>query len=254
MPSLLELQERFATALESRDGSRERGIDVYRHAIGANYRRALAATYPVVRDGLGLAAFEEAVDAFVVAHPPVSGDLNVYGDAFAAFLEHHLPGRSDVRDMARLEWAIDESSRAADVDSSAADVVAALTVLEEDAVGQVGLTLHPSCRLVRAATAIYDAWSARQRGGTASAERVSESAAGECLLIRRHEWRALVERLSEGEFAWLHALRWGETFADALSRALECDAGFDLERTLSERVHDGTICGVEPGRYNPRHG
>ena len=254
MPSLLELQERFAAALESGDGSSARGLDVYRHAVGANYRRALAATYPLVREWLGRATFDDAVDAFVAAHPPASGDLNVYGDGFASFLEHHVPGRDDARDMARLEWAIDESSRAADVESTAADVVAALTVLEDEAVGQVGLALHPSCRLVRTTVAIYDAWSARQRGAALPGEPAKPPADGERLLIRRDDSRTLVERLGAGEFAWLRALQSGETFGAALSQALDGDAAFDLEDALAGRVRDGTICGIAPGRYNPRHG
>jgi len=252
MRSLLELQERFAASLEPGGATRAPGIDVYRHAIGANYRRALAATYPVVRELLGPAAFDEAVDAFVPAHPPTSGDLNVYGDAFARFLEQHAPNRPDARDMARLEWAIDESARAADGACTPAQIVAGFTLLEEDAVAQVTVHLHPSCRLLRTATAIHAAWSARQAASGIAAP--DEGSAGELLLIRRHAARTVVERVRAGEFTWLRALQAGETFGEALSQALDADAGFDLERTLAERVHDGTVCGIEPGRYNPRHG
>lgn len=251
MASLLELQERFAAELESEKAASARGVDVYRRAIAANYRRALAATYPVVRDLLGAAAFEEAVDAFVAAHPPVSGDLNVYGGGFPDFLERHAPGRSDARDMARLEWAIDESARAGDTGSAPAGVVAALAALGEDAAAQARLSVHPSCRLVSTEIPVYRTWSAHQ-GSTHRGTR--EDVEGEFLLVHRHAARTLVERIAAAEFTWLRALRSGETFGDALACALERDESFDLEKALGERVHDGTICGVERGRYNPRHG
>lgn len=248
MPSLLERQERLAAALESADAATEAGVEVYRRAIAANYRRALAATYPVVRELLGRAAFEEAVDAFVRAHPPVSGDLNVYGAEFGALLAPVLA------DMARLEWAVDEAARSADVDATPAEVIAALTVLPEEAIEHVRLRLHPSCRLVANRIAVYETWRARQGGASAPVSIMTEEPSSDLLLVRRHEGRALVERIAPGEFAWLRALHSGETFADALTQALERDAAFDLESTLSARVHDGTVCGVEPGRYNPRHG
>jgi len=164
-----------------------------------------------------------------------------------------MPDRTDARDMARLEWAIDESARAADVESTPAGVIAALTVLEDEAISDVVLELHPSCRLFSAPTPAYETWSARQRGAIEDAAG-RERARGEFLLVRRSEGRVLVAPITAGEFAWLRALQSGETFGDALGHALECDAGFDLESALAERVHDGTICGIEPGRYNPRHG
>ena len=95
MSSLRELQERMAQALAgpspaSAAWPAER-IAIYRRNIAANYRNALAASYPVVRRLTGAAFFGAAVDAYVVAHPSRSGDLNVYGDAFGDFLVQYAP-------------------------------------------------------------------------------------------------------------------------------------------------------------------
>ena len=242
MPSLLELQERFAAALHA--PSRSPGIDVYRHAIDANYRRALGATYRVVRAILGNDAFEAAVDAFVAAHPPMSGDLNVYGGEFATFVERHHTSQPHLSDIARLEWAFDESSRAAEAQATPQEIVAALTLLGEEAVGDARLTLHPSCRFVATRFAVYAPWSAHQQPQAEAIGAGTARPQAEWLMARREHGRTVVERLELGEFAWLEALGRGASFSNALQSGLAADAAFDLERTLQDRIHDGTIGGV----------
>ena len=75
MPSLRDTQQRFADAVFSSEivsdfvaGSealaRDR-IAIYRRTILANYRKALAASYPVIRRLTGVTLFHAAVDAFV---------------------------------------------------------------------------------------------------------------------------------------------------------------------------------------------
>ena len=96
MPSLRELQQRFADAVLAphRTGpgfaiagpapgtdpappthAAER-IGIYRNAVFANYRNALAASYPVIRRLVGEPFFNAAVDAFVRARPSRSGTSN----------------------------------------------------------------------------------------------------------------------------------------------------------------------------------
>src|SRR5262245_17230876 len=103
MISLRELQEHFLDAIARADGATLASGDepadtaerlaIYRRTIRANYRNALAATYPVVRRLCGSSMFDGAVDAFVVAHPSRAGDLNVYGDRFGDFLAMYPAAR-----------------------------------------------------------------------------------------------------------------------------------------------------------------
>jgi hypothetical protein len=143
LPSLRELQRDFAaTASRGRRRPRRRSprfrtrraverMCVYRRALFANYRNALAATYPVVKRLVGAPFFDAAVDAFVDAHPATSGDLNLYGDTFGAFLSVYPPAASlpYLGDVAALEWAQDEANRAADYASSPQEVLADLTLM-----------------------------------------------------------------------------------------------------------------------------
>src|SRR6516225_2835516 len=117
MSSLAELQQRFADALYAPEGTMPRfgvagaapapeRMDIYRRAIFANYRKAMAATYPTVQRLVGDAIFASTVEAYVRAHPSASGDLNDYGDTFAGFLAQHpqIAAVHYLPDLARLEW------------------------------------------------------------------------------------------------------------------------------------------------------
>src|SRR5262244_2937947 len=104
MPSLREVQRGFAAATVFGDtaalaalGIVEGGLDastrigIYRNNVLGNYRKALGATYPVVRKLLGAPLFDAAVDAFVRAYPSTRGDVNRYGADMARFLTTYAP-------------------------------------------------------------------------------------------------------------------------------------------------------------------
>ena len=139
-------------------------IAVYRRALFANYRNALAATYPVVKRLVGAPFFDAAVDAFVAAHPSTSGDLNVYGDAFGAFLSAYPAAASlpYLCDVAALEWAQDEANRAPDDTSSPEEVLADLTLMAPADLPEARLALAPSCRFVASRHPVLRIWQVNQ--------------------------------------------------------------------------------------------
>ncbi len=245
MPSLLELQRRFAAALCAPAPPSASGLAVYHAAVRANRRHALGATFVVVRELTGAPFFDAAVDAFADAHPSRGGDLNVYGDAFGDFLAAwphardlpYLPG------VARLEWAMDEAQRAADPSGSARDVVAALGAITPDAFETVRFILDPSCRMLRSPFPVLRIWRAHQPGGE-PLEDVALDGADDRLLVRREASKVTVERLAPGEHAWLAALHAQETLAAALDAALAEDPAFDLTAALRCRVADRTLAAL----------
>ena len=254
MPSLRELQLDFAAALCD-DGEPsfetvppERAVErmrVYRRALAANYRHALSASFPVVARLVGAPFFAAAVDAFVREHPPTSGDLNVYGDAFPDFLERyphaaHLPYLAGV---ARLEWAQDEANRAADADLVPERVLAALGNLPPERLPAAGLALAPSCRLVASRFPILRIWQTNQKSYQGDVH-VSLDERADRLLIRREAGGVTIERIATAEHAWLGALASGAPLGDALDAAAATGAPFDLAAVLRARIGDGTIATV----------
>ena len=256
MPSLRELQQEFAAAVLAGDGvpppfatvPAERGAErlaIYRRAVFANYRNALGATYPVVKKLVGEPFFHAAVDAFVLAHPSVSGDLNVYGGAFGSYLAGYGPAAAlpYLPDVARLEWAMDEANRAADDDVSPDAVLAAFAAIAPERLPALRLRLAAACRLVVSKFPILRIWQVNQCGAKQD-ERVSLDEGGVAVLIRRDAHGVSLARIGAGEHAWLAALAVGATLGAAIDAAQDADATFDLGSTLRERIADATIAEV----------
>jgi hypothetical protein len=242
-PSLPELLRRFADSLLDEAGS-DAGIGVYRNTVFGNYRNALAATYPVVRELTGAPLFGTAVDAFVRAHPSTGGDLNVYGGTFPDFLASypHAAALAYLHDVARLEWALDEASRAFDASGTPEATITALAALPGDEVPRQRFVLDPSCRLMHSPHPVFRIWQLHQTN-RADGE-IDWNAGGEDLLVRREGATPTIERLSAAEHAWLSALAAGADLASALDAALAADETFDLGTTLRERIADGTLMAV----------
>ena len=255
MPSLPELQRRFADALLAADGApppvlpagatgAER-LGIYRRTIASNYRNALGATYPVVRRLVGTPFFHAAVDACVAAHPSRSGDLNEYGDAFGDFLAGYAPASRlpYLPDVARLEWAIDEANRAADSLADPETVLSALAAYPGDRLPSLRLRMDPSCRLIVSPFPLLRIWQVNQPGHDGEM-RVDFESGPDRLRIRREPDGVAIERIAAGDFAWLSALSARADLAAAIAEAQRVDAAFDLGGALHRFIGDGTITGV----------
>lgn len=247
MPSLVEIQRGVAAAMISGDPAALAGlgivagaispaarIDIYRSNVFGNYRKALATTFPVVRQLVGAAFFNAAAHAYVRAHPSTHGDVNRYGGDLAGFLTTYEPVRMLVYlpDIARLEWAIDQAAIAADAPPFD---LAALAALPERAHAGLRFVLHPSARLIESHYPILHIWQVNQADFKGPAE-VDLREGGDSLLIVRGECGVDIERLNPGEAALLGGFAAGETLAVAADLATEAEPAFDLPAALRRHV------------------
>jgi hypothetical protein len=255
MPSLLELQQRFADAIfgstDAADivsGSTTRArqrIAIYRRTILSNYRKALGASYPVVARLTGAAFFQRAVEAFVESRPSKSGDLNVYGHDFGDFLAAYAPAAElpYLPDVARLEWAIDEAQRAGDAAGQPETVLATLAATAPERLASLRFTLETSCRLIASRYPIFRIWQTNQPNYVGD-DHISLDEGGDALLIRRGLDGASIERLAAGDHVWLASLYAGATLGAAIDAAQNADGSFDLGVALREHIAAGTIIAV----------
>jgi hypothetical protein len=256
MSSLRELQQRFAEAVfggpavassfaAGAPALADDRIGIYRNTIFANYRKALSATYPMVKRLVGGESFHGAVDAFVRTHPSTCGDLNIYGDCFADFLAAYPPAAElpYLADVARLEWAIDEAHRAPDSSRVPEAVLAALSIAPPARLPALRFRLDASCRLVASPFPILRIWQTNQDGYTGD-DRVSLGDGGDALLVRRDPHGISLERVFAGDHAWLSALGSGEPLGVAIDRGQSADLTFDLGAALRAHIAAGTIVAV----------
>jgi hypothetical protein len=198
-----------------------------------------------VRKLIGAAFFQNAVDAFVVARPSRSGDLNVYGDDFGDFLATHPPAVDlpYLADVARLEWAIDEAQRASDSSSVPEAVLAAFAAVTPAHLPSLRLALDPSCRLLASPYPVFRIWQTNQCD-YAGDDRVMLDEAADRLLVRRGVDGVSIERLASFEYEWLVTLAAGGTLGAAIEAAQSADPTFDLAQTLRAHICAGTIDAV----------
>lgn len=241
--ALARLQRDFLRDLLDEREPAADGIAVYRSSVLANYRAALAATYPVVARLVGDAFFTEAARRFALVEPSTSGDLGDYGGGFADFLAGYGPAASlaYLPDVARLEWACHECARAP---RAPAFDFAALALVPADRHGALRFTLDPAVRLVASAhpiVALHEA-NAPERDGTPSRTQGPDFA-----LVRRAECVPRVECLSAPEWNFLAALGRGETLGHAAAALPAGGAAEFLAGALPRYVASGIVCGFTAG-------
>ena len=246
MPSLPELQRRFADALHG-DAANDPapGLAIYRNAVFANYRNALAATYRVVRELTGAPFFGAAVDAFALAHPSTGRRPQR--------LRQRIRGvPHDISVCARP--ALSARCRAARMGDGRGAARSRRDRIRGGDARRTGChsrrrrraaTLQPRSLVPAPAVAVSgDAHLAGAPGGIRrqAARRVRRSAGPPHGPPR--DGAVVVERLPPGDFAWLDALQGGADLTRALEAAQTADATFDLGTALRAYLVDGTLTGI----------
>ena len=219
-----------------------RGLEAYRANAQALADRALGAAFPTVRLLVGAETFARlAADAWQ-AHPPQRGDIGVWGDAYAAWLQARpaLSRWPYLGDVARLDWALHHCERAADavLDS------ASLGRLESADPQHSVLHLMPGSALLLSPWPIAQIHAAHQLEGDAAeaafgALRVAlAEPSPERVLVVRRGWRARVHALDGPAAAFTQQVLEGATLHAALEHA---GAGFDFAGWLGTALRESWL-------------
>jgi hypothetical protein len=206
---------------------------LYRGNLTANWDRALANAYPVLRRLVGDEFFRALARDYGRQIGSTSGDLNELGAGLAEFLAHFEPTQDYpyFPDLARLEWSAHRAYYAAD---TAALAPAELTA---EALESTPFRLRPGHALLVSDWAVVEIWLAHQDPpGPFPTELVQPCHA----LVYRPDWRVQVREISTGEAAALAAVQAGAPLAAALEAGLDADPDFNpgaaLQAWLEQRL------------------
>jgi hypothetical protein len=221
-------------------GLPETRFAIYRNNVVFGLIEALGARFPVCRRLLGEECFDAAAAHFARQEPPRAAVLHEYGEGFAAFLEAFPPfaDYDYLGDMARFETALGRAYYARDATPLAPS---ALASLKPAALAGATLALHPSLQIVSSRRPVLSIWRAHQGEGEpeiASLER------GEDALILRPDLDVEAVLLPAGGRVFLTALLEERILAEAIARAHESHADFDLAAMLSLLFSSRAIVGV----------
>jgi len=251
MPSLMDMQDEFASALLSTTtpvpsclkGASIRRADrrfaVYRNNVAASLIAALAARFPVVERLVGDEFFRGLAHAYALREPPFSPLLIHYGETFPAFIEAFEPARPlpYLGGVARLELARGRAYHAADAVPLARAVFAGLP---EGAIGGCSVSLHPSVTIIASDYPVLSIWEVNQAGPV----RPIPHWGAESVLVARPFLEVETRRLAPGTDTFLIALQSGSTIAEAVEAASAAASAFHASDGLAMLIGANLAIGI----------
>lgn len=224
-------------------------LAVHRNNVVSSLLDALADTFPVVHELVGVDFFRAMAAVFVRQSPPRSRILAHYGQEFPEFIEQFEPAGSVpyLADMARLEVARVGAYHAADVAALAPETVS-LALASGESIGELRLVCHPSLSVVRSPYAVVSLWAAHQDGSDPGAIDIDQP---EEAIVMRAGLDVLVLRVPPGGASFAEAVLRGASLAEAGNAAATQVPGFDLSAILALLVGSGALASIHlPGRHH----
>ncbi|HKT97229.1 MAG TPA: DNA-binding domain-containing protein [Paraburkholderia sp.] len=223
-------------------------LGLYRGNLRAARRAALASAYPVLATLVGDAYFDALALAYARAHPSRDADLNRFGAALPAFIEHY---ETDARyayfgDVARLEWALHVAAFAANAEPFGP---AQWQAIGAQRLMSARLAVHPACAALASRHAALAIWRAHQRDDQ-NPNDTSHNAWPEHIdtpgwtLVVRPRWRPAALAHTQAAHEAFVALQRGATLDEALECAFAIDEAFDFTSQWRTWIEAGVIVGV----------
>lgn len=220
--------------------SRARGLKVYQSNGHALAERALQGAYPVLAQLLGQDSFAELARALWHAHPPVRGDVALWGAQLPQFVaaSADLHDEPYLQDVATLEWALHCTATAAD----GVPDLSTLSLLTTEDPAQLVLCLAPGSAVLTSAWPFVSIVQAHREPGMAMAEvgALVRQRLGQSAVVWRAGFKPSVRQALLGEASLLGALLGGTSLGTALDGA----ADLDFAAWLPLAVQTGLVLGA----------
>ena len=235
MLSLREVQNAIRRSVVLRDDSdaaayivddglpAERRLAVYRNTFDGSLTRALRLSFPAIHRLVGAEFFEAATQSFVHEQPPHSAWLDEYGAGFAESLARFPPAASlaYLRDVARLEWAVNRALHAPDVEPLEVALLSALSPADHE---RVCFVAHPSVGVLELAYPADVIWRAVLAQDDAALAAIDLASGPVWLIVERAASGIDVTRVGGQAWRFTADLLAGQPLGIALEAAEDIDA------------------------------
>ena len=256
MPGLPELQRAFGGALRDEHAptpdvivggqiDAASRLQIYRNNHRQSLQRALADCYPVLLRLTGEGFFAWLAHRYAQQHPPRAGNLHLFGAGLSGFLLDFeaAAGHPWLVDVARLEWAMQESYHAAGHDPLDLNALAAVAPEYQE---HLRLRLHPACRLVESRWPLLRMLEVNQPDHDGD-QRVDLDAGGDRILVSRPGVEVHTGALEAGVFVLLRMLADGVVLGEACEQALSTQADLDLGACIQGLVVHRVLVDLQTG-------
>ena len=244
--TLAASQRAFLAEIAANDGDAgpsSLGMAIYRNAYRARLLAALETRYERTRRWVGADAFAAAAAHYILADPPTSWTLDVYGANFPALLATLFAQDPEVAELAWLEWHLQQAFAAPDLpELSAAQLAQA--GLADDAWKLLGLTMAAGFAarpILHDCTGLWQQLQDPELGKLVPRDGTPATLPA-TLVVWRTARRPHYRVLDKAEYAALDHLAKGGTFGGALALAANADParfGGWFAQWLSEGLFSG---------------
>lgn len=247
MSDLVDLQRRFLRALNEEAGALDgfvidaaRRITVHKTTIEGGLFNSLANGFPAVRRVVGGSVFASLISEFVAAAPPRHPLLSTYGQGFPAFVAMQPIAASlpYLQDLARVEWARQESYLAADAPLLDAD---SLNTADPDSLSLLTLRLHPATRVITSPFPVHTIWRLNQPDVDDKDIPAVDMKVAEHVIVTRPRAEVVTRAISLADAAMVRAVMGGATLGAAVEGAFAVAPGFDVTQALAGHFANGTF-------------
>jgi len=226
-----------------------RRFAVYRNNVVSSLIDALADTFPVAQQLVGIEFFRAMASVFVRRSPPTSRVLAFYGEAMPAFVQAFEPARTVpyLADVMRLEIARVRSYHAADAEALTPQA-AAMQLAQHGAIEDFSLVLCPSVQALASPYPVVSIWAAHQTDGEVDLEAVRMDEAQEALVVRQ-ALDVVVAVAPPGTALLVEKMRRGGDFSLAAQASVAAPDGhpaFDLAASLGALIRHGALAALNP--------
>lgn len=214
-------------------------MNVYRNNVLFSLLQALLDTFPVLAALVGQAQFDYWALDFARTQLPRNPVLTFYGEGFPDALGQHLSvEQAHLADLARLEFACIRAFHAPD-DAPMAPAVLEALLAEPERLAQLRLPLCAAVTVLCSKGPVFDLWTTQQHAQTPPSSAVNQQ--GQCVLVTRENWEAVVLHIEPGSAAFFLGLQAGQPLAEAVEVALDKDPKFDPSAALALLLRQGCI-------------
>lgn len=205
-------------------------FDVYRNNVISSLIDALADTFPVTQDLVGVEFFRAMTLLYVKSNLPQSCVLSTYGASFPDFVTHFPPVTSlpYLADVARLEYAYVQTYHCRDTKPIDHNQISHL-LTNVDQLTELSVCLRPAVYLLKSSFAVGSLWLAHQ--GNLDITQISPLSPENILLIRPSLDVGML-RLTNADAFFIEALKDGVNLAGATAIAISIDVNFNLSEIL----------------------
>lgn len=217
-------------------------FSIYRNNLMASLCGALADTFPVVVQLVGLEFFNATARAFIRQQPKRSPLLTWVGADFAEFIAvfEHTATMPWLTHVARIEFARLKAYHAANTIEMNVDALTALVSNPIDLMN-TGVFLRADVTVLTSPFAAYSVWAAHQDEGDLT--KINIGSAESCL-VYRNQLDVECVKIGSDQAIFINALANGKTFSEAQIQASLSNSEFQLSQSFLLLIQARALSGL----------